>query len=84
MHATLQEKLCPQVLEFRTREYNLLTNELANYENRLRVYVETYQETKQGDKNFFQSIYQLEADRLQYLLKGYLRVRLAKVQSPLR
>lgn len=32
-----------------------------------------------GDKNFLQTIYQMEMDQVSYLLKTYLRVRLSKV-----
>lgn len=75
--------MCPTLLEFQSEQYEHLSKELKTQQENLKSYVEGYQETKQGDKNFFRSIYQLEIDRLQYLLKNYLRVRLAKV-SPIK
>eukprot|EP01027_Heterolobosea_sp_BB2_P015760 GEZU01022538.1.p1 GENE.GEZU01022538.1~~GEZU01022538.1.p1 ORF type:complete len:177 (+),score=30.54 GEZU01022538.1:128-658(+) len=73
--AWLNETFCPEILEYKSEAVEVLKNYVEQKQMELSSGVDDVKEA------FRANIYQLEVDRVQYLLKSYLRERLKKIEK---
>ena len=76
--ALRNEKACPEILAFEEEVVDDIHELVKAQQGHVDEFREGNDETETA---FAVSLYQMEIDRIQYLLASYLRTRLAKVQQ---
>lgn len=73
--ALRREKVCPEILMYEEELISRLVSRLDESQDKLNTAVESL------DQLFETQIYQLDLDRVKYLISNYLRTRLLKIQT---
>ncbi|KAL9252926.1 DNA replication complex GINS protein SLD5-like protein [Drosera capensis] len=69
------EKGAPEILEYQSALVRRSTQQIHHMEDLIEEL------TKRGDDPLIVSIYQIDLDRAQFLLRSYLRIRLQKIEA---
>ena len=83
IEALKQEVLSPDILPFQSITFKTLQQALKDQDGRIKEYLREDEEegTSRQDKSWKYLIYKSETEKLSYVLKEYLRVRLHKIEQ---
>jgi len=77
------EKMSPELLPYQLKLVDSLCHQIASQEKKLANQQARNQQHLDADERFYSIIHRMELERVKFVLKTYLRARLAKIERHL-